>query len=213
MCQDGGTIILEPIRPAAAMRTELQAATARDLVKRKWSTLESKAYPELAVSKGALVAVWGPPGSGKSTFATRYVDGLARPVLYFSAEEKLGPTLASRLERCGVTRADFHLVGQGSIDAVCSMSTNVAAAALVLDSVSMTAIQPGDLRRLLESAGVDVVLYLLHATKDGMAAGPNAYLHEADVIVELAAMRWTVTKSRYQATDGSQHPVLRSSTN
>ena len=90
------------------------------------------------------------------------------------------------------------------------MSTNVGAVALVLDSVSMTAIQPGDLRRLLEAAGVDVVLFLLHATKDGMAAGPNAYLHEADVIVELAGMRWTVTKSRYQETDGASYPVQRS---
>lgn len=190
------------------MRTELQVSSARELIKRKWSTLESKAYPELLLSKGALVAVWGPPGAGKSTFATRYVDGLVRPVLYFSAEEKLGPTLAARLERCGVTRADFHVVGQGSIDAVCSMSTNVGAVALVLDSVSMTTIQPGDLRRLLESASVDVVLFLLHATKEGLAAGPNAYLHEADVIVELAAMRWHVTKSRYQQTDGATHPVL-----
>lgn len=207
-CLTDRMVVLEPSLPAAAMRSELQVSSARELVKRKWSTLESKAYPALVLSKGALVAVWGPPGAGKSTFATRYVDGLVRPIVYFSAEEKLGPTLAARLERCGVTRADFHVVGQGSIDAVCAMSTNVDAVALVLDSVSMTTIQPGDLRRLLEAAGVDVVLFLLHATKDGQAAGSMAFLHEADVIVELETMRWRASKSRYQQTDGTRHPVL-----
>lgn len=201
-------MIVEPVRPSSAMRESLQVATARDLIKRKWSTLESRAYPEFSVGKGALVALWGQPGSGKSTFATRYVDQLDAPVLYFSAEEKLGPTLASRLERCGVHRADFHVVGQGSIDDVCATARGATAVALVLDSVSMTSIRPEDLRRLLEAAGVDVLIYVMHATKAGAAAGSNAYLHEADVVVQFDAMSWTVTKSRYQATDGTTRPVI-----
>lgn len=204
VCQDSGTVLVEPIRPAATMRSELQVASARDLVKRKWSTLESAAYPQLSVSRGALVAVWGQPGSGKSTWATRYVDRCAGAVVYFSAEEKLGPTLAARLERCGVRRADFHAVGQGSIDELCELARSVHAVALVIDSIQMTAIRPEDLRRLLEAAGVGVLLYILHATKSNVAAGVNTYLHEADVVIEVTALRWSVTKSRYQATDGVQ---------
>lgn len=201
VCMDSGTVLIEPMRPRAAMRTQLQTASARDLVKRKWSTLESRAYPELLVSKGALVAVWGDPGGGKSTFATRYADRLDGPIVYFSAEEKLGPTLAARLERCGVRRADFHAVGQGSVDELVGLCRTVSAACLVIDSVAVTAIRPEDLRRLLEAAQVDVLIYIMHATKAGFAAGSNAYLHEADVVVEIIAMQWTVTKSRYQSTD------------
>ena len=208
---DSGTVIIEPIRPPAEMRTQLQAASARELVGRKWSLVESSAYPQLSLSRGALVAIWGQPGSGKSTFATRFVDGLVGAVVYFSAEEKLGPTLAARLERCGVTRADFHAIGQASIDELCMFGINARAIALVVDSIQMTNIRPEDLRRLLEAARVRSLLYVLHATKANEAAGSNAYLHEADVVVSVADMRWTVTKSRYQPTDGNSFSVLPSS--
>lgn len=211
VCMDGGTVIIEPIRPPAAMRTQLQAANARELVGRKWSMVESAAYPNLSMSKGALVAIWGQPGGGKSTFATRYVDRLAGAVVYFSAEEKLGPTLAARLERCGVTRADFHAIGQASIDELCQFSIDTKAVALVIDSIAMTNIRPEDLRRLLEAAHVNALLYVMHATKANEAAGSNAYLHEADVVVSVAGMKWTVTKSRYQPTNGSAFNVLSQS--
>ena len=193
-------MLVEPVRPLAAMRTQMQTASARELVARKWTTVESRAYPQLSVSRGALVAVWGQPGSGKSTWATRYVDQLEAPVVYFSAEEKLGPTLAARLERCGVMRADFHAVGQASIDELVAFCRARHAAALVIDSVQVTALRPEDLRRLLEAAGIDVLVYALQATKDGQAAGSLSYLHEADVVVEVAAMTWRITKSRYQPT-------------
>ncbi len=208
VCQDAGTIAIEPVRPQAHMRTELQVASARDLVARKWTTVESRAYPELLVSRGALVALWGQAGGGKSTLATRYVDGLRGAVVYFSAEEKLGPTLAARLERCGVRRADFHAVGQASVDELVTYCREVRAVALVVDSIPMTSFRPEDLRRLLEACGVDVLVYVLHATKENAAAGLNAYLHEADVVVEVSALAWTVRKSRYQATDGTARAVV-----
>jgi len=207
VCQDGGTIIVEPIRPQTAMRSELQTASARDLVKRQWSMVESVAYPSLLIGKGALVGVWGQPGSGKSTFATRYLDQLDGPVIYFSAEEKLGPTLAARLNRCGVKRDDFNVVGQGSIDDLCKMSRNVKAVALVIDSIAMTTLRATDLRALLEAANVDVLLFILHATKGGDAAGSNAYLHEADVVIQVESLSCILDKSRYQAS-GLAFPVM-----
>jgi len=207
VCQDSGTVVIEPIRPSAQMRTQMQAASARDLVGRKWTLVESAAYPELCLSRGALVALWGQPGSGKSTFATRFANGLVGAVTYYSAEEKLGPTFAGRLERCGVTRADFFAVGQASIDDLCEFCSSVRAVALVVDSVQMTTIRPEDLRRLLEAASVDVLVYILHATKENAAAGSNAYLHEADVVVQAADLQWTLTKSRYQQCESVAHPI------
>jgi len=210
VCMDGGTVIVEPMRPSASMRTEFQSATARDLVKRQWSMVESEAYPNLLVGKGALIGVWGQPGSGKSTWATRFVDKLSGAVVYLSAEEKLGPTVAARLERCGVTRAGFHVVGQGSLDDLCEKCRVIGAVALVIDSIAMTTVQPSDLRRLLESAQVAVLVYVMHATKEGQAAGSNAYLHEADVVVCVEQMVWSLDKSRYQQAAGS-YSVLASS--
>ena len=208
VCQDGGTIAIEPVRPQVQMRAQLQVASARELVARKWTTVESRSYPDLAVSRGALVALWGQAGGGKSTFATRYLDGLQGAVVYGSFEEKLGPTLAGRLERCGVTRASFHAVGQASMDELVAYCREVRAVALVVDSIPMTAIRPEDLRRLLEASGVDVLVYVLHATKENGAAGANTFLHEADVVVEVTALAWTLRKSRYQNLDGTARPVL-----
>lgn len=208
VCQDNGTVIIEPIRPQAQLRSQLQSASARDLVGRSWTLVESRSYPELSVSRGALVAVWGAAGGGKSTLATRFVDGLAGPVVYLSAEEKLGPTVAARLQRCSVTRADFHVVSQAGVDELVAYCRDVRAVALVVDSVSVTALRPEDLRRLVEGCGVAVLVYLLHATKEGQAAGVTAWLHEADVVVEVSAMTWTVRKSRYRPLDGTARPVF-----
>jgi len=208
VCQDGGTVVVEPQRPQSQLRSQLQAASARDLIGRSWTLVESRAYPELSVSRGALVAVWGAAGGGKSTLATRFADGLAGAVVYMSAEEKLGPTVASRLQRCSVTRADFHVVAQANIDELVAFCRDVRAIALVIDSISMTSIRSEDLRRLVEASGVGVLVYLMHATNEGQAGGVTAWLHEADVVVEVSAMTWTVRKSRYQALDGTARPVL-----
>lgn len=208
VCQDGGTVVVEPQRPQSQLRSQLQAASARDLIGRSWTLVESRAYPDLSVSRGALVAVWGAAGGGKSTLATRFADGLAGAVVYMSAEEKLGPTVAARLQRCSVTRADFHVVAQAGVDELVAYCREVRAVALVVDSVSVTALRPEDLRRLVEATGVGVLAYLLHATKEGQAAGVTAWLHEADVVVEVSALTWTVRKSRYQALDAVSRRVF-----
>lgn len=208
VCQDDHTVLLEPQRPHAQHRVELQAATARELVGRQWNLTESKTYPELRVGSGALVAVYGAPGSGKSTWATRWADGLPGPVVYLSIEERLGPTVGARLERCGVKRSDFHIIGQGPIDQVLAFCRDRKAVALVIDSISCTSVQPEELRRLLESGGLRVLLYLLQVRKDGRAAGANAYLHESDATILVADLHWHIEKSRYQ--EPIHGPVLPS---
>jgi predicted ATP-dependent serine protease len=130
-------------------------------------------------------------------------------VVYYSAEEKLGPTFAARLERCGVKRDDFYAIGQASVDDLCEFCIARHAVALVVDSIQMTTIRPEDLRRLLEAARAATLVYVLHATKAGEPAGANSYLHEADVVIRVAELRWTVTKSRYQEADGVAREVLR----
>jgi len=192
--------MLEPVRPRAQMRGELQQASAKDLVKRSWTMVDSKAYPEFVVGRGGLVALYGAPGHGKSTAATKWLNGVDGPVVYFSAEENLGPTVSSRLSRLGVNRDDFHVVGQGSIDDLVALCREAKARAVVVDSIGYTTLQPSDLRRFVESSGVRVLLFVLQVTKDGRAAGSNAFLHDADVVVRVEDKQLLVEKSRYQET-------------
>jgi len=192
--------MLEPIRPRAAMRAELHTASARDLVKRSWTLVESSAYPDFVVGRGGLVAAFGPPGAGKSTWATKWLDGIDGPVVYGSFEERLGPTVGARLSRLGVNRNDFAIVGQGSVDELVKLCRETKAVAVVIDSINVTTLQPSDLRRFVESSGVSVMVFVLQVTKDHKAAGSNQYLHEADVVVKITEGECLVEKSRYQQT-------------
>jgi predicted ATP-dependent serine protease len=192
------TVLLEPKRSSAAHRGGLQVQSARELVKREWSILASKTYSDIVLGPGALVAIYGSPGQGKSTFALRYADGLPGAIVFFSAEEKLGPTMTEKLSRLSIKRADFHVVAQGSIDAVAGLCRDVKAQALVIDSISVSTLQPQELRPLLESSGVQALVWTQQATKDGRAAGANAYLHESDVVLLIREKQWHLEKSRYQ---------------
>lgn len=198
VCLSAGTIIVAPQRPPSAVAGELQAATARDLVARAWTLIEPSAYPSLRLLRGALVVLYGPPGAGKSTMLVRLLDSLQTPVVLFTAEERLGPTVGERLARLGVTRSDFHLVGQSSVDDLVAFCRRVRAHALGLDSVTATTLTVADLRRVAHAAGVGVCAATLQVTKSGTAAGSNMLLHEADVVLRLDGLAWTVEKSRYQ---------------
>lgn len=160
--------------------------------------MESAPYPDLRLLRGALVVVYGPPGAGKSTMLLRLLDGLKKSVVYLSAEERLGPAVGERLARVGVTRADFHVVGQGALDDVVTLARRVRAVALGIDSISATPMQPADLRPLAQASGVGLLAGTLQVTKAGLPAGANALLHEADVVLHVDGMAWTVEKSRYQ---------------
>ena len=199
-CFTERTVLLEPQRPPAMMRSELHTASARDLVKRSWNTVESKREPNVLIGVGGMLALFGPPGCGKSTWLMSYLDGVAGPVVLLSAEERLGPTVSSRLSRLGVNRADFHLIGQGSMDSLVAFCRRVRAVVLAVDSINVTTFLSTDLRRLVESTGVKALVFALQSTKDGKHAGSQSYLHESDVVMEMSEQQWVITKSRYQAT-------------
>jgi predicted ATP-dependent serine protease len=206
---ESNTLMLEPMRSPSRLASGMQTMSARELVKRSWTLVESAAYPELRLSRGAVVLAYGGPGAGKSTWATRFADKLDGAAIYYSAEEKLGPTVADRLSRCGVTRGDFVVVGQGAVDDVVQLARESKAASLVVDSVTMTTLRPADLRRLVVAAGVRVLVCTQQVTKAGEAAGPISFAHEADVVIAVDDMQWRVEKSRYQACDGRAHAVVR----
>ena len=190
--------MIAPERPPSAVAAQLQSATARDLVARTWTTVASSTYPELRLLRGALVVIYGSPGAGKSTMLIRLLDSIRRPTVLLSTEERLGAAVGERLSRLGVHRADFHVIGRGTVDDVVALCDRVKADVLGVDSVTASILQPEDLRQLIEATGVGLLAATLQVTKSGLPAGGNALLHEADVVIGVEDMRWQVEKTRYQ---------------
>ena len=55
-----------------------------------------------------------------------------------------------------------------------------------------------------------MVLAISQVTKAGKARGSNEFLHESDVVIEVAEDRaWTLTKSRFEAAGKTGHATRR----
>ena len=209
-CFRQGCVIPFSHRPRAAVDYVPGTSTARALSKMAWLTVEHPgAYDQLQLGAGALVEVSGPPGAGKSTWACRLADAVRGPALLVAAEEGISPSLAARLLRANVKREDFHVITRATVDAAVSYAQRIKAVSLIVDSVQEAAYSAGELRHVLEVCDSLLLLVaVLQVTKAGLPAGAMALQHEADVCVTVEAMKWSLTKSRYQDLDGVGGTVL-----
>jgi predicted ATP-dependent serine protease len=198
-CFESGTLLRIGQRQLAAVDAVPEVTTARELAKAAWTLVTSAAYPSLRLGRGALVVVFGPPGSGKSTFATRLLDGFEGAVALQSVEESVGPSLHDRLERCAVRREDFLIIGRASVDQLVECVRTRRVSAVVVDSVQLAAFTAEELRHLLVVLpDLRVLIAVSQVNKQGRIEGRERLLHEADVAVSCDAMTWRVEKSRYQ---------------
>jgi hypothetical protein len=200
-CWASGTVVLVGERSRAAIDAAPEVVTAGELSRASWQDVSVAAYPSLRIGRGSIVLVYGPPSSGKSTFVTRALDTVVGTVVLVSSEEAPGPSLAARLQRSGVKRTDFVIVGRATVDQVVALCRQRRAVALGIDSVQLAAYTAEELRHLL------VVMPTVHAlfavsqvNKSGRPEGREAMLHESDVAIEVADMAWRLVKSRFQAT-------------
>jgi predicted ATP-dependent serine protease len=208
-CRDG-QIAPCSRRQSAKIDSVPAISNARSLARMGWSRLmHPGVYALLVIGVGTLLLVSGFPGAGKSSWACILLDHIVGPVLLVAAEEGLGPSLAARLARCGVKRQDFGIIARASVDAVVEYAIANKVVAIVIDSVQEAAWSARDLRHLLAVVPtLDLVIGVQQVNKDGAPAGLMALQHEADVLVSVESMKWSLRKSRYQDIAGIGGDVL-----
>lgn len=204
-CMKGGFISAKWKPAASSLNQEMEVASTEDIIKRQFGSMAVPSYPGIAVGPNCLVMVHGPPGGGKSTMATMWVKGTR--AVYLSAEEGLSATLGNRVRRCNLSRNETIMwISRCSVDGLLQVVEEFRARWLVIDSIPMTSFRPDHLR-LIATNKVRGLVAVQQSTKAGDAAGSQAFLHEADVVIRVEHGKWTIEKSRFQSC-GVSGPVL-----
>ncbi len=199
-CRSVG-VMRSPTRRAQgdAIACAARAWTAEDIVRGSWD-LHRCPETGLAWSAPTMFLCWGPAGSGKSTLACAIAAQRA-PVTIASLEESPGPPMARRLSLAGMAhRRDVHVLVKPGLQDILDAAR--AGHAIVVDSITVSTLQPEDLRGLTD-AGCPLLIGVLHATKAGDFKGSTAYTHEADVVLRVEQGAWTSEKNRYGASGAS----------
>ncbi len=167
--------------------------TAQDVVRASWD-LKLCPATGLSWSSPCWWLLFGVAGGGKSTLALQ-IAAQCRKVVIASLEESPGPPMARRLTLAGMAhRRDVTILTAPSLDELVAAARDRAC--IVVDSISSSVFSPEDLRGLCD-AGAELVIGVLHATKAGDYRGPTTFVHEADVVLSVAAGRWTSGKNRF----------------
>lgn len=203
-CWEPGLVVDIGSRAVAESDSIPEHTSARELARLTWQKLQSTRYPDSTLGRGAFVVLVGQPSAGKSTLLSGLLDGIAGPVVLLSHEEPIGPTLAGRLQRVGVKRDDFHIVSRATVDQLVELLQETKATALGIDSLQPAMLTGRDCRHLLTVVPMlHVVFATAQVNKEGQIAGVKSVEHETDVVLQVEALRWTVTKSRYQPNGAS----------
>jgi len=144
-----------------------------------------------------LVAVWGPPGAGKTTFMLKVSADLARSrrVLYVAAEEGQGETLASKLRWLEIRSPDILIAPLLSCSShALDWAHEHECSAVVLDSFSASRWSVVDLATCAREL---LTIFSLHVTKAETPAGSNAITHLADQVVHVDQGSAIVEKNRF----------------
>ncbi len=171
--------------------------SARQLAARRAKLAEVWSLGQVPVRPPMLVATWGSPGGGKSTWLVKLAADLVvggQRVFIVNSEEGLGETMSERLRRLEVRDEGILVAGNVSYPSAKQAAEENDCGCLFLDSWSASSWSALDLD---DARGSFFTVVVLHATKEGAAAGPNTILHVSDIVVNVAAGKASLTKSRW----------------
>jgi DNA repair protein RadA/Sms len=161
--------------------------------------------------KGSVTLIGGDPGIGKSTLMLQTAAALAGTSLYATGEESL-KQVALRARRLGLAAGRTRLLAQTRVEAIVQAAQDIAAAALIVDSIQTMYSErvdsaPGavsqlrectaELVRFAKTSGTAVIV-VGHVTKEGQIAGPRVLEHMVDTVLY------------FESDTGSRFRVLRS---
>ena len=194
-------MVADTFRPSIQSDHVPEFTSAAELVRAAWTDVPT-CFRSIRFGVKSLVLVSGPEGAGKSSFAIRLVDSAPGNVIYAACEEGLGPSFGGLLGRLGVKRSDFGCVGRVSLDWLFNRIDEVSCTVLAVDSIQASGLEVEDLRHLLASTALRLLVVTTQLNKVGTPCGARALQHEADVHVRVDEGHWALVKSRFQHTDG-----------
>jgi len=154
-----------------------------------WPEVENMLNGGLVV--GTVLAVYGPPGIGKSTLALQLADAMATmgPAAYLTTEQ-LVPHVKLTAVRVGIGESTVMVGYHTSVDEVERVMGETPLRFIVVDSLQGCCLrgeEPEAAMRLVQAARRHAVamILVLHATKDGDYSGPRVVEHQVDGMVSF----------------------------
>lgn len=143
------------------------------------------------------IQVDGASGAGKSHLLAKLSGLFGGSVLYLSTEEIESDAVQGRFFRYNAQSVPF-VGGVSSQDEVLALVEKIKPSILFIDSISGLHLRQLEEIALVKSLAnrVDVLVYSLHATKQGDFKGSNTLLHDCAVEIAVAEGVATVRKNR-----------------
>lgn len=151
--------------------------------------------------RGGVWLLGGDPGVGKSTLLLQMLarcDKAGYRSLYVSGEEGEGP-LAARAKRIGATSKNVLIYAESNLEKIADAVAENEPDVVIIDSAQMMRheaidTEPGSVLQLKKTAtmalewsrGNNCATFIVgHVTKDGTLAGPKAFEHLVDVVLQF----------------------------